>query len=160
MRLLRRSRPRRAPQPVFISNSSGVTAYTLSDSYTDCSPANHSGPTDRVEIVIVRHERRPELEAGRGMHAILCAPCAEIGRASPDETVLDVDDFHRTEDGCGECRCGRGGERWRVPKVLLGEDFVADQPHPATDQADDQPERARRPRERIARGPEDGRGQQ
>src|SRR5438876_9855806 len=101
MRLLRRSRPRRAPQPVFISNSSGVTGNPLSDRFTDRHPANHSGPTDRVEIVIVRHERRPELEAGRGMHAILCAPCAEIGRASPDETVLYVVDLHRTEDGSG-----------------------------------------------------------
>jgi len=48
----------------------------------------------------------------------------------------------------------------RVAKVLLGEDFVADQSHPDIDQADGRLERARHPWEGLDRGHEDVRVKQ
>src|SRR5437870_2652790 len=102
------------PVPVDIVRfvkSSLVRTEPPADCFASRHAADHAGSLDRIEIVIVRHEGRPQLQAGCGVHAILYTLCAEIGLACADEAFLDVNDFHRFEDRCGEGgRRGRGQE--------------------------------------------------
>src|SRR5438128_11632696 len=89
--------------------------------------AAHDGSLDRIEIVIVRHEGRPQLQAGCGVHAILYTLCAEIGLACADEAFLDVNDFHRFEDRCGEGSRRGPGQELGVAEVLRREELTANE---------------------------------
>src|SRR5437016_6220367 len=121
----------------------------MSDGFAACHPANDAGSVDGVEIVVVRHEGRAQLEARCGMHTILSFLAGEIGRACEDKAFLDPDDVQGPEEGGGDRGCGRGRQELSVAQVLLREEYVSDEPDVRRKQMDDEPERVGDPWNRL-----------
>src|SRR2546427_11491778 len=84
---------RTAVEIVRVAKSPLARTKPPADCFAGRRTADQAGSLDWIEIVIVRHEGRRQVQTSCGVHAILCTLRAEIERACADEAFLDVNDL-------------------------------------------------------------------